>query len=268
MSDSVRTRSLGKRFTTAVIAVVTVLLVGFAAVVIGINVRKIDAELRDALDDAVRLAQVSLPMPVWNLDTELVKNFADALMLREAIAFVEIVSEGQTVVARARTEFARKWMSFADFERSRDHVTKAADIVHQGKKIGTVRLVVSRQGVRDAILWNVGGILALTLISIAAISVTSIVITRRYITRPLAALQESAGLIAGNICRNSRNTAFAMAIASSFATTVSAIAASRSATCRPTPSSCGWRTTTPSTTACAPGARTCSPRSATPSPGP
>jgi hypothetical protein len=28
---------------------------------------------------------------------------------------------------------------------------------------------------------------------------------------------QSAGLIAGNICRNSRNTAFAMAIASSFA---------------------------------------------------
>jgi signal transduction histidine kinase/DNA-binding response OmpR family regulator len=192
-----KSRSISKRFTTALVAVVTLLLVVFAAIVIVVNARRIDAELQDVLEEVGRIAQVSLPAPVWNLDTDFVKGFTDALMLRDSIAFVEVLSEGQTMVTRARTEFAQKWMRFADFSRSSSYSTKTADIMHQGKKIGTVRLAVSRDGVRHAIVWNVAGILALTIVSIAAITATSILITRRYIARPLATLQESAGLIAG-----------------------------------------------------------------------
>jgi signal transduction histidine kinase/CheY-like chemotaxis protein/HAMP domain-containing protein len=189
------TRSVSKRFTSAFIAVVTVLLVGFAAVVIVVNVRKIDTDLRELLNDVAGLAQVSLPAPVWNLDTELVTSFADALLLREPLTFVEVLSEGQSIAARSLP--GHKERTFSDFSASAAFLVKTADIVHQGKKIGTVRLVASREGLRQAILWNAAGILALTIVSIAAISTTSIVITRRYIARPLAALQGSAGLIAG-----------------------------------------------------------------------
>src|SRR5439155_16869946 len=59
---------------------------------------------------------------------------------------------------------------------------------------------VSGEGLRQAILWNAAGVLALTIVSIAAISATSIIITRRYIARPLTALRQSTGLIAsGNL---------------------------------------------------------------------
>ena len=47
------------------------------------------------------------------------------------------------------------------------------------------------------IFLNILGIVALTILIIAAISLTSIVITRRYIARPLLKLQNSAALIAG-----------------------------------------------------------------------
>jgi signal transduction histidine kinase/DNA-binding response OmpR family regulator len=171
----------------------------FAAVVIVINVRKVDANLRELLDDMARLAQVSLPVPVWNLDSDFIKSFADALMQREPMTFVEVLSEGQPVVSRARTDFTET-MTFGDFTRSSRYAVKTADIMHEGKKIGTVRLVVSREGLTTAILWNAAGILTLTLLSIGAIAATSIVITRRYIAGPLAALQSSAGMIArGNL---------------------------------------------------------------------
>ena len=190
--------SVSTRFTLALIAVVTVLLVGFAAVVVAVNVRKIDADLQELLDDVARLAQVSLPVPVWNLDTVLVTSFADALLLREPMVFVEVLSEGQPIASRTGSDQPKR--AFFEFERSSAYLVKTADIVHQGKKIGSVRLAVSRAGLQSAILWNTAGILALTVLSIGAISATSIVITRRYIARPLAALQESAGMIArGNL---------------------------------------------------------------------
>ena len=193
-----RTRSVSKRFTSAFIAVVTVLLVGFAAVVIVVNVRKVDADLQDLLNDVVRLSQVSLPVPVWNLDTDAVTSFAEALLLREPLAFVEVLSEGQSIVVRHRPGL--KGQLFADLTRSSEYLVKSADIVYEGKKIGSVRLAVSREGRRQAIVANAAGILALTIVSIVAISATSIVITRRYIARPLASLQHSAALIArGNL---------------------------------------------------------------------
>ena len=197
-APAVVARSVSTRFTLALTAVVTVLLVGFAAIVIAVNVRKMDNDLRELLDDVARLAQVSLPAPVWNLDTDLVTSFADALLLREPMVFVEVLSEGQSVAARSAPDHAGE--PFLEFARSSAFLVKSADILYQGKKIGAVRLAVSRAGLKWAILWNAAGTLALTVLSIAAISATSIVITRRYIARPLAALQESAGMIArGNL---------------------------------------------------------------------
>jgi signal transduction histidine kinase/HAMP domain-containing protein len=55
---------------------------------------------------------------------------------------------------------------------------------------------MSREGVKKHALLLIYGIIALTIVIIAAIWLTSIVITRRYISRPLLRLQESASSIA------------------------------------------------------------------------
>src|SRR5215470_5693472 len=141
-------RSVSKRFTSAFIGVVA------------LNVRKMDAELRDLLDDLARLSQISLAVPVWNLDTEAVGTFAEALLLREPLAYVEVLSEGRSIAVRTQPEF--RGQLFSSFTNSSGFLVKTVDIVHQGKKIGVVHLVVSRSGVRQAILWYIAGILALT----------------------------------------------------------------------------------------------------------
>src|SRR5262245_45371309 len=97
--------SVSKRFTSAFIGVVTILLVAFAAIVIVVNVRRIDADLQDLLDDLSRISQVSLAVPVWNLDTDAITSFAEALLLRQPLAFVEILSEGQSMVVRTQPAF-------------------------------------------------------------------------------------------------------------------------------------------------------------------
>ena len=190
-----RTRSVSKRFTAAFIGVVTLLLVVFAVVVIVGNVRRIDADLRDLLEDAARLAQVTVPVPLWNLDTETLSSFSEALLLSEPLVFVEIISDGQSIALRSRVP--EPGTLFESIASSSAYLVRTADIVYQGKTIGSVRLAASRAGLWEAIVWNAAGILALTVLLIAAISGTSIVITRRYIARPLEALQRSAGLIAG-----------------------------------------------------------------------
>src|SRR5262245_58481417 len=170
---------------------------GFAAVAILINVRKIDADLQDRLDKAAKLAQVTVALPLWNLDVETINNFADALLLDESLAFVRILSEGQPITTRGRADYKQ---DFSHFSQSSEFLVKVADISYKDRKIGTVQLAVSREDVRSAIRVYTLGIVALTLLVIVAITLTSVIVTRKYISRPLLKLQNSAGLIAsGNL---------------------------------------------------------------------
>jgi len=190
--------SVSQRFTYALISVVTLLLMGFAAVAILINVRKIDADLQDRLDNAAKLAQVTVALPLWNLDVETINNFVDALLLDESLAFVRILSEGHPITTRGRSNYQKD--VFGHFSQSSEFLVKAADISYKDRKIGTIQLAVSRNDVRSAIRVYTLGIVALTLLVIVAITLTSVIVTRKYISRPLLKLQNSAGLIAsGNL---------------------------------------------------------------------
>src|SRR5262249_37648655 len=171
----------------------------FASIVIFSNVRRVDADLRNSLDNAAKLAQVSLSIPIWNLDNQVIDSFAEALLLDSSFVFVKVLSEDQTIARRSSAQFKGK--DFSDFQQSSSQfLVKSSDIVYQGKKIGTIQLAVSRETVRNELIVSILVIVALTVLIIAAISLTSIVITRRYIASPLLKLQSSAGLIAaGNL---------------------------------------------------------------------
>jgi signal transduction histidine kinase/DNA-binding response OmpR family regulator len=138
---------------------------------------------------------VTVALPLWNLDVETINNFADALLLDESLAFVRILSEGQPITTRGRTDYQKD--VFSHFSQSSEFLVKAADISYKDRKIGTIQLAVSRVDVRSAIRVYTIGIVALTLLVIVAITLTSVIITRKYISRPLLKLQNSAGLIAG-----------------------------------------------------------------------
>ncbi len=181
----VRQRSLSKRFTWALVGVVTLVLLGFAIVAIMINVRRIDSALQDRLDNIVSLAQVSLAVPLSNLDHEMLDKFTEALLRDEFLVSVEILSDGRPVAKRSR------------LSPSSQTIIKTADIVYQNKKLGVLRVTASRGYVRQEAIINIVGILALTILLLDAIWLTTIVVTKRHIAAPLLKLKNSATTIAG-----------------------------------------------------------------------
>jgi signal transduction histidine kinase/CheY-like chemotaxis protein len=194
-SQPAKSSSISKRFTYALIGIVTLLLVGFAMIAVLLNIKRIDADLEEGLDNTVKIAQVGLAVPLWNLDSDTLSHFVEALFLDESLVFVKILSESSTIADQSRAEY--KGRDYAYFSGSGQFLAKTSDIFYQGRKIGAIQLAVSRANVRKEIILNILGIAALTTLIIAAISLTSIFVTRRYIARPLLKLQNSAGLIAG-----------------------------------------------------------------------
>ncbi len=192
--QSKKVTSISRRFSYALISIVTVFLAGFATTAILWNVGRIDDELQARLDKAIKLAQISLPTPLWNLDNDVVEDFLGALFLDEDMVFATVLWGGQPVAERKSPRFNEE--KFSTAEQSSEFISRVTDILFEGSKVGTIKLVFSRERIRQELLWQIVGIVLLTATIIVAVSLTSMIIARRYISRPLWKLQESASLIA------------------------------------------------------------------------
>jgi hypothetical protein len=72
---SLRVSSISRRLSYALIGVVTLLLIAFAAGGILFNIAIIESEIESRLDNAMKFAQISLPTSLWYLDNDVVNDF-------------------------------------------------------------------------------------------------------------------------------------------------------------------------------------------------
>ena len=196
---SPKVSSISRRFSYALIGVITLLLIVFAAVVIFFVINKIENELETRLDNAIEFVQNSLATPLWNLDYVVVKDFVEALFLDESIVYTKISWKGQVITEKKRPGFQLQKiepeMSPALLKDS-ELIAKSSDIYFEEKIISKILIVMSRENVKKQVLFQIYATIALLILIIATTWLTSIFITKRYISSPLLKLQESASLIA------------------------------------------------------------------------
>ncbi|MFW2367098.1 MAG: ATP-binding protein [Desulforhopalus sp.] len=187
-------QSISHRFSKAFIVVVTVVLALFAATAIILDSAGVNAALEKRLESGLKLSKIVLPVPLWNLDNDVVNDFIEALFLDSSMVFAEVVWKDQVIAKNVRWRFQFKEAAF--FDQSPQFIAKHSDILYEGNKIGTIRLAMSRESVKREFIIKLSGTLALVLLIIVAITATSLVITQKYISRPLLKLQISASAIA------------------------------------------------------------------------
>ncbi|MGD8961593.1 MAG: ATP-binding protein [Desulfobacterales bacterium] len=196
---SPKVNSISRRFSYTLISILTLLLIAFAAVVIIVDINRIESEMQKRLDNAIKFAQNSLPTPLWNMDYLVVNDFVDALFLDESIVHVRISWKDQLITEKNRGGFqfeedqsGTPQQSFKDANL----IAKSSDIYFKDSVISKILIVMSRENVKKQVQIQIYSTIALLILIIAAIWLTSIFITRRYISSPLLKLQESASLIA------------------------------------------------------------------------
>ena len=181
-----KVRSISRSFSYALIGVVTLILFGFATIAIVVNITRIENDLENRIDHALKLAETSLQVPLWNLDNDAVEGFIEALFLDKSIAYIKVFGEDQVFSKKTRSQFQDK--DFPYFETSSQFITKISDIPYKGNTVGTIQLALSRESIQRELLLSVLGIIALTILIIGAISLTSLSITRRSISKPISRL--------------------------------------------------------------------------------
>ena len=97
--------SISRRFSFALIGVVTLVLFGFAALAILINFGETEKELARRLEFSSNLSTTSLPKALWNLDNDVVEDFVAALFLDQAIAHVRVMWTKQVISERQAVDY-------------------------------------------------------------------------------------------------------------------------------------------------------------------
>jgi signal transduction histidine kinase len=204
LKTSSKASSINRRFSFTLIGVVTLLLIAFATAGILFNINIMEKDLETRLKNAVKLAQISLPLTLWNLDTKVADDFVRALFLDQSVVYVKVLwglsqqtnlsTENQIITERKRKPYQQ--MDFKYFSNSSQFIFKTSDIQFEKSDVGNILIVMSREIVRKQTLFQVYGIITLAAIIIAAIWLTSLFVTKRYIFHPLLKLQKSASLIA------------------------------------------------------------------------
>jgi len=100
--------SISRRFSYALISIITLLLISFTAVVIFYNLSRIESDMQKRLDNAILFAENSLSIPLWNLDYMLVNDFVDALFLDDSIVYIKLSWKDTLISERARNDFKLK----------------------------------------------------------------------------------------------------------------------------------------------------------------
>ena len=103
-----KVQSISRRFSYAFIGVVTLILLGFAAIAIFVNIARIEARLENTVENALKLSNISLPAPLWKLDNDIVNDFIEALFLDQSLIYAEVSWGGQVVAKRIRPKFQQK----------------------------------------------------------------------------------------------------------------------------------------------------------------
>jgi signal transduction histidine kinase/CheY-like chemotaxis protein/HAMP domain-containing protein len=186
--------SIGRRLNYALFGVLVVLLLCFAAAAIFFVVAEAEDDLADKLDNTIGLARVSLPQAIWNLDQDITKDFADALFLDDSVAFVRVTSTNMTLYQRS--VLGPEFRSFKAYETNNRFITRSADIKFNNQVVGNIQIAISRDNVRQKIIYYALGIALLAIFILLAVSLTSLAVTRKYVSIPLLRLQTSATQIA------------------------------------------------------------------------
>ena len=168
--------SISRRFSRALIGVVTLVLLIFAAAGTWWNASRAAQELEARLASTMEIAETSLAEPLWNFDRETVASVLEALLLEESIVYADVLEPGSQTRDPALTRHSETvaGVEFEDLASDDRFAVMSSVLQRQGHDVGTIRVALSKSAMRRDLLLNIWLTLALTVVVIASIAITSV----------------------------------------------------------------------------------------------
>ncbi len=188
------TRSLSRRAALVQTTIIAVVILVFSLAIVSFNTYRLHSQLESRVDNIARLAETSLTSAVWQVDHASARDFIEAVLQDDSVAFAQLVTGREVLASRNRMEYASKPFSY--FKENKRFIARTVEIRKFGDWIGTFNFAVSTSPIREEVLINAGVTLLLAIVLILTISQTTLYFSRKRIFAPLKQLEESATAVA------------------------------------------------------------------------
>jgi signal transduction histidine kinase/ActR/RegA family two-component response regulator len=180
------------------LAFISAIVLAFSCALVLFNAYRLHVRLSERADSIAHLARTSLASAVWQVDYASARDFIDAVLQDDAVAFAQVVTGREVMASKSRPRFTGH--DFDYFTKDRRFITKSVEIRKYGDWIGSFNLAVSTEGYYQEMAMYVGLTFALALLLIMTLTLAAVRYMRKHFLTPLMDLEESATTIAdGNL---------------------------------------------------------------------
>ncbi|MBF0587687.1 MAG: HAMP domain-containing protein [Magnetococcales bacterium] len=185
---------LSRHLMLILAAVIAVTLLLFSALIIYHEAHVLEQRLTQRLENTLKLAQHTLPTPIWEFNTPYVREFIHALFLYDEVVHV-LVKSGDRELAR-QTRLTHNHLTGTEMQHSKQIITASRPIYRGDEIVGSIEIALTRHHVNN-MMWHRGWIATmLMLLLMGVVSLAVYILLRRHITLPLAQLESTATRIA------------------------------------------------------------------------
>ncbi|WP_041916007.1 ATP-binding protein [Pseudodesulfovibrio mercurii] len=193
-----RADSLSRRAKLAQLAFISAIVLVFSCALILFNAYRLHVRLSERADSIAHLARTSLASAVWQVDYASARDFIDAVLQDDTVAFAQVVTGREVMAAKSRPRFTGHGYDY--FTKDRRFITKSVEIRKYGDWIGSFNLAVTTEGYVQEMAMYVGLTFALAGLLILTLTLAAVRYMRKHFLTPLMDLEESATTIAdGNL---------------------------------------------------------------------
>ena len=186
-----RTRTITKDLTTCLVLIVVIV----SAIAIVFNyfyaANKEEQRLQHIADEYQSYLKESLELPVWNLDRKFSVKIAESYFKNELIESIQVTEKFHD----SDVESDNKIIFNKSKSTDPDLIVRESGIYHNGKKIGEVRLGLTRRVYKDTLRQLlISNTLTLAVVVVSLVFLTAVLI-RLFVKKPLNSLMQGINQI-------------------------------------------------------------------------
>lgn len=190
----VQRQSISAQFQKTIVLTVALVLCGFCTAALCFDALFLDKRMNALLYNAGKLAQVSLPHLIWNLDDTGIADVLDVIFMEKSIAALSLRGPQGLLGERYRPWARQK--AVGEFDNLFFYLAQTFPVQYRNKDIATITIVFSRRDMFRQLAADFLILLCFGLLLGVAITLRAVRMTESLIFSPLKKLESAAAAIA------------------------------------------------------------------------
>lgn len=186
-------KSIKTRLTFSLATVITLFMLSFSMALIVYNTKSIEKELQTQIKKLSDFSKESLSIALWQYNYDYINEYMNSLFLYDKIIFATVLVKNKEIVKKTLPQYRES--IFSEFKTSDNYIAAETTIIHKDVIVGTVRLVLSKERIRELVISASSLLILILLLVNLVIFGTNLIVSNAFLFKPLSKLEASVKAI-------------------------------------------------------------------------